>query len=119
MFISSPVNMYWYRSDSSLAVGQGLPKPLARVRFPAIAWVSSGSVFRYRSRFQKNTIAILESARTRFNLKATLIDLQDSDAVQNAPCAFGTFCIVHDGEVISHHPISNTRFENIMKRRVA
>jgi len=26
---------------------------------------------------------------------------------------------VHDGEVISHHPISNTRFENIMKRRVA
>lgn len=68
---------------------------------------------------EKNTNAILESARNTFNLKATLIDLPDSDAVQNAPCAFGTFCIVHDGEVISHHPISNTRFENIMKKRVA
>jgi hypothetical protein len=28
---------------------------------------------------------------------------------------FGTFCIIKNGRVISHHPISNTRFENIMK----
>jgi len=67
---------------------------------------------------EKNTNAILESARSKFNLRATLIDLEGPDAVQNAPCAFGTFCIVHNGEVISHHPISNTRFENIMKKRI-
>ena len=67
---------------------------------------------------EKNVNSILESAENEFNLKPNLVDLEDSIAVQNSPCAFGTFCIVYDGEVISHHPISNTRFENIMKRKI-
>lgn len=62
----------------------------------------------------KNVDAILKTAE-KMKIKANLIDMKDVEAVQNAPCAFGTFCIVKDGEVISHHPISNTRFENIMK----
>ena len=66
---------------------------------------------------EKNVRAILEFAN-KFNLKPNLIDLKDSIAVQNSPCAFGTFCIVFEGEIISHHPISNTRFENIMKKKV-
>jgi len=66
---------------------------------------------------EKNVNAILESAKNKFNLKPNLIDLQDSNAVQNIPCAFGTFCIIYNGEVISHHPISNTRFENIMNKK--
>ncbi len=64
----------------------------------------------------KNVDAILETAK-RLNIEANLVDLQDSDSAQHTPCAFGTFCIVYDGEIISHHPISNTRFENIMKKR--
>jgi hypothetical protein len=52
---------------------------------------------------------------SNMKIKVNLIDMNDVEEVQNAPCAFGTFCIVKDGEVISHHPISNTRFENIMK----
>jgi hypothetical protein len=67
---------------------------------------------------EKNVNAILESAKNKFNLKPTLVDLQDSKAVQDIPCAFGTFCIIYNGEVISHHPISNTRFENIMKKKL-
>ena len=66
---------------------------------------------------EKNVNAILESAKNKFNLKPKLIDLQDSNAVQNIPCAFGTFCIIYNGEIISHHPISNTRFENIMRKK--
>jgi hypothetical protein len=67
---------------------------------------------------EKNVRAILESAKNKFKLKARLIDLKDSAAVQNTPCAFGTFCLVYNGEIISHHPISNTRFENIMKKKL-
>jgi len=63
---------------------------------------------------EKNVNAILESAKNKFNLKPNLIDLQDSKAVQDTPCAFGTFCIIYNGEIISYHPISNTRFENII-----
>ncbi len=67
---------------------------------------------------EKNVNAILDSALKNFNLKANLINLEDSSKVQNSPCAFGTFCIIYDGEIISHHPISNTRFENIMKKKL-
>jgi len=66
---------------------------------------------------EKNVNAIFKSAKDEFNLKANLIDLKDSTAVQHSPCAFGTFCIVYNGEIISHHPISNTRFENIMRKK--
>jgi N-acetylglutamate synthase-like GNAT family acetyltransferase len=64
----------------------------------------------------KNVNAILETAR-ELNIKANLIDLKDSDAAQQTPCAFGTFCIIYNNKIISHHPISNTRFQNIMSKR--
>lgn len=62
----------------------------------------------------KNVDAIMKTAG-KMKIKAKLIDMKDVETVQKTPCAFGSFCIVKDGEVISHHPISNTRFENIMK----
>ena len=67
---------------------------------------------------EKNVNGILETAKNKFNLNPTLVDLKDSKAVQDTPCAFGTFCIIYNGEIISHHPISNTRFENIMKNKI-
>jgi GNAT superfamily N-acetyltransferase len=66
----------------------------------------------------KNVDAIMKTA-DKLKIKTTLIEMNDFTLVQNAPCAFGTFCIVKDGEVISYHPISNTRFENIMKSKSA
>lgn len=63
---------------------------------------------------EKNVNAIVESAN-KMKIKTRLIDLEDYKAVQSVPCAFGSFCIIYNGKVISHHPISNTRFENIMK----
>lgn len=62
----------------------------------------------------KNVDAIMKTAE-KMGIKANLIDIKDVKDVQNVPCAFGTFCIVKDGEVVSHHPISNTRFENIVR----
>ena len=64
----------------------------------------------------KNVDAILKTAN-KLKIKANLIEIKDSDSAQQTPCAFGTFCIIHNNEVISHHPISNTRFENIMAKR--
>ncbi len=66
---------------------------------------------------EKNVNAIIESAKI-MNLKTKLVDLQDANAVQNTPCAFGSFCLIYNGKIISHHPISNTRFENIMKKEI-
>ncbi|WP_421921083.1 YoaP domain-containing protein [Marinifilum sp.] len=65
---------------------------------------------------EKNVNAILETAQKKYNLTAKLIDLKNPESVQQAPCAFGSFCMIYNGEVISHHPISNTRFENMMNK---
>jgi len=66
----------------------------------------------------KNVNAILETSRKKFKISPKLIDIQDSIESQNVPCAFGSFCIIFNGEIIAHHPISNTRFENIMKKKM-
>ena len=67
---------------------------------------------------EKNVNAIVESAERKFKIKTNLIDLIDSESAQKTPCAFGTFCIIYNGEIISYYPISNTRLENIMNKMV-
>jgi hypothetical protein len=67
----------------------------------------------------KNVNAIIKTAKEKYNLTPVLIDLDSPTAVQHSPCAFGTFCILYNGTVISHHPISNGRFENIMKKLIS
>lgn len=64
----------------------------------------------------KNVDAILKTAKS-MGLDARLIELEDAQSAQQSPCAFGTFCIINDGVILSHHPISNKRFENIMNGR--
>ncbi len=64
----------------------------------------------------KNVQEIISTARDSFGIHATLVDLEDSDAVQDSPCPFGTFCILYNDKVISDHPINSTRFGNIMKK---
>lgn len=64
----------------------------------------------------KNVDSIMQTAK-KMNLQPLLVELEDSVSAQQSPCAFGTFCIIHDGLILSHHPISNTRFENIMKAK--
>ncbi len=63
----------------------------------------------------KNVDEILETAKL-MGIKANLIDLDNAEAAQHSPCAFGTFCIIYNGKIISHNPISNTRFQNIMEK---
>lgn len=67
---------------------------------------------------EKNVNAILDTAKEKFNLEARLVDLSDAEAAQNCPCAFGAFCIIYNGEIISYHPISNARFTNIMSKKL-
>jgi hypothetical protein len=62
----------------------------------------------------KNVEAILQTAQ-RMGVHPELVELDDHNSTQQSPCAFGTFCIVGNGKVLSHHPISNTRFENIVR----
>lgn len=59
---------------------------------------------------------INETAQKTYGIQPQVIELRDCKEAQNSPCAFGTFCIVYNGKVIADHPISNTRFGNIMNK---
>lgn len=63
----------------------------------------------------KNVDAIMKTAHD-LKLNPELIEMDDHISARQSPCAFGTFCIVGNGKVLSHHPISNTRFENIIRK---
>jgi hypothetical protein len=63
----------------------------------------------------KNVDVILVAAK-EMGLNTNIVDLKDAATAQHSPCAFGTFCIINNGEILSQHPISNTRFENIMNK---
>ena len=64
----------------------------------------------------KNIKAIVETAKKVYALKPNLINLKNYKEAQNTPRSFGTFCIIYEGDVIADHPISNTRFINIMNK---
>ncbi len=65
----------------------------------------------------KNVAEIVETAKRAYGLEPRVVDLRSCLEAQDSPCPFGTFCILHGGEVIADHPISNTRFINIMNKR--
>jgi len=64
----------------------------------------------------KAIIEISETAKIEYKIKPNIIELKNYKDAQNSPCAFGTFCILYNGKIIAEHPISNTRFKNIMNK---
>jgi hypothetical protein len=44
------------------------------------------------------------------------VDLENASQARDAPSAYGIFNVIYDGTVVSEHPISGTRFLNIMRK---
>lgn len=63
----------------------------------------------------KNVNAIMESAE-KMHMPAHLVEVEDAQTAQQVPSPFGSFCIIYEGKVIAYHPISHTRFMNIMQK---
>jgi hypothetical protein len=66
----------------------------------------------------KNVRDISETAEEIYGLRPNVVTLKNCGDAQNSPCAFGTFCIMYRGKVIACHPISKTRFVNIMNKEL-
>ena len=64
----------------------------------------------------KNVAEIQQTAKEQYGLTPRIVDLETYKDAQNSPCAFGSFCILFNNEVIAEHPISNGRFKNIMNK---
>jgi hypothetical protein len=66
----------------------------------------------------KNVNKMIEVAKTKYNLDVKVVNIESNEEAQKVPCAFGTFAVIINGEVKSYHPISATRFENIIKKEI-
>jgi N-acetylglutamate synthase-like GNAT family acetyltransferase len=64
----------------------------------------------------KNVSEMVEAADTEFGLDVQVIDLKNCKQAQNSPCVFGTFCLIYNGVILAEHPVSRTRFINLMKK---
>lgn len=65
----------------------------------------------------KNVKEIVEAAK-KYKIKPKVINLKSHKEAQKSPCPFGTFCIIYDGKILAHHPISKNRFQNIMNKEL-
>jgi N-acetylglutamate synthase-like GNAT family acetyltransferase len=59
---------------------------------------------------------ISATAEAEYDIKPEVVELKNSRDAQNAPSAFAVFGIVYNGKLVADHPISNTRFKNIMNK---
>ncbi|UCB53602.1 MAG: GNAT family N-acetyltransferase [Candidatus Zixiibacteriota bacterium] len=61
---------------------------------------------------------ICETAQKTYGIKPRVIELKSGKDAQRAPSPFGVFSIILHGKLVADHPISNTRFVNIMKKEL-
>ncbi len=62
----------------------------------------------------KNINEIVKTSINKYGIKPKVVENKNHVEAQECPCAFGSFSIIYKGEILSYHPISNTRFVNIM-----
>ena len=64
----------------------------------------------------KNVKEIVDFAEKEYGITAKVIDLKSHQEAQDSPCAFGSFCMIYDGKLVAHHPISKGRFKGIIRK---
>ncbi len=64
----------------------------------------------------KNVREMREAARKEFGIDTRVVNLKTAEEAQKAPSPFGVFSLIVNGHVEACHPISKTRFINILKK---
>ncbi len=64
----------------------------------------------------KSVKEICETAQKDYGIKPKVIELKSCKESQNVPSAYAIFSIIYNGELVADHPLSNTRFKNIMNK---
>jgi len=63
----------------------------------------------------KCTADILQACKD-LRIRPKVVELRTGRQARSAPSAYGIFNVVYQGELVAEHPISGTRFLNIMKK---
>jgi GNAT superfamily N-acetyltransferase len=66
----------------------------------------------------KSVKEISETAEEKYDIKPNIIELRDCRDAQNGLSPVATFSMIYNGKLVADHPISNTRFCNIMNKEL-
>ncbi len=58
----------------------------------------------------------IEQACKTLGIRPQFVELRTGREARNAPSAYGVFNVIYNGKVVAEHPVSGTRFLNIMRR---
>lgn len=64
----------------------------------------------------KFTSEIAQSATEEYGITPSIVELESARGAQNAPTPYAVFSLIYNGRLLADHPISRTRFRNIMNR---
>ena len=64
------------------------------------------------------SVKALANTSRKYNIDLMVTQLKSPLDAQQAPSGFGTFSLIRDGRLLADHYISNTRFENILKKEL-
>jgi L-amino acid N-acyltransferase YncA len=64
----------------------------------------------------KSISEIKETIKEKYGIKAQIIEMTTHEQAQKAPSPYAIFNLILDGKLLAFHPISNTRFKNIMDK---
>ena len=59
---------------------------------------------------------IVETAEGEYGVEIRVVELRSPRDAQNSPTPYATFALICDGKLLADHPISRTRFRNIMRK---
>lgn len=59
---------------------------------------------------------IADTARGDYGMKLRVVELRNCREAQNAPTPYAIFSLLYRGRILADHPISRTRFRNIMNK---
>lgn len=63
----------------------------------------------------KCTVDILGACKA-LGIRPKVVELKTGSQARKAPSGYGIFNVLYAGEVVAEHPISGTRFRNIMRK---
>jgi hypothetical protein len=64
----------------------------------------------------KSINEIKETIADKYGINARIIEMKNHEQAQNAPSPYAIFSLIYNGKLLAFHPISNTRFKNIIDK---
>ena len=69
--------------------------------------------------WHEKSVNDLRQAAARHEIDLKITKLTSPADILNVPSGFGTYALIHDGNLLADHYISKTRFENILKKELS